>query len=95
VRTELKRNVSFFQHDLVSDGSFAEMHVVFCRNVLIYLSEPLKGTVLRGLADSLVPGGYLCLGRSERPEPACDDFAVVLPGEQIYRRVEGRRAGAR
>jgi len=32
----LTRNTVFSQHNLVTDRSFSEFHVVFCRNVLIY-----------------------------------------------------------
>ncbi|HVZ34261.1 MAG TPA: CheR family methyltransferase, partial [Polyangiaceae bacterium] len=35
IKDSLRRNVFFFQHDLVSDQPFGEMHVIFCRNVLI------------------------------------------------------------
>src|SRR5436189_52833 len=36
MRDSLRKNVLFFQHNLVSDHVFGEMQVVFCRNVLIY-----------------------------------------------------------
>src|ERR1041384_2157397 len=32
----LVRNVVFAQHNLVSDGSFNEFHLIVCRNVMIY-----------------------------------------------------------
>src|SRR5206468_12342448 len=35
----LTRNVVFSQHNLVTDRSFAEFNIIFCRNVLIYRSE--------------------------------------------------------
>lgn len=82
----LRENVLFFQHDLVGDHVFGEMHVVFCRNVLIYFGEVLRGRVLAKLADSLCPGGFLCLGNSESLSGASgwrtfDD----LSEERIYR----------
>lgn len=61
----LRRNILFFQHDLVSDQVFAEMQVVFCRNVLIYFGADLRGRALRKIAGSLCHGGFLCLGTSE------------------------------
>ena len=62
----LRRNILFFQHNLVSDHVFGEMHVVFCRNVMIYFGEELRARVLDKLRQALVHGGFLCLGSSER-----------------------------
>jgi chemotaxis protein methyltransferase CheR len=62
---ELKKNMVFANHNLVTDGVFSEMHLVFCRNVLIYFSQPLQDRVLSLFVDSLARGGFLCLGSSE------------------------------
>ena len=47
----LTRNVVFSQHNLVTDRSFSEFNVIFCRNVLIYFdrdaAEPRALAVLR------------------------------------------------
>ncbi|HSH19697.1 MAG TPA: CheR family methyltransferase, partial [Draconibacterium sp.] len=34
----LSKNIVFADHNLVTDGVFAEVHLVFCRNVLIYFN---------------------------------------------------------
>ncbi len=62
----LRRNILFFQHDLVGDHLFGEMDLVLCRNVMIYFGRQLKARVVEKLGDSLRPGGFLCLGRSEQ-----------------------------
>ena len=67
MREPIRKNILFFQHDLVTDHVFGEMHVVFCRNVLIDFGPELRERVLRKIAESLCPGGFLCLGSSERP----------------------------
>jgi chemotaxis protein methyltransferase CheR len=83
----LKRNIVFFQHDLVSDYALGEMQVVFCRNVLIYFGETLRERVLGVFADSLCRGGFLCLGRSERVAPSrASLFRDFVGAERIYRR---------
>ena len=41
------------------------MHLVFCRNVLIYFDKPTQAKVLSRLCDCLLPGGYLFVGHSE------------------------------
>ncbi len=62
---ELKRNLVFSDHNLATDGPFASMHLVLCRNVLIYFTRPLQDRVVGLLADSLVPRGFLGLGTKE------------------------------
>ena len=79
----LRRKVLFFQHDLVSDHVFGEMHMVFCRNVLIYFRQDLRDRVLDKFAQSLCPGGFLCLGSSEHLDHR--RFATFAPEQQIYR----------
>ncbi len=41
------------------------MHIIFCRNVLIYFDKPTQADVLGRLCDCLLPGGYLFIGHSE------------------------------
>ena len=41
------------------------MHLIFCRNVLIYFDKPTQKKVVSQLYDCLAPGGYLLLGHSE------------------------------
>lgn len=82
----LRRNVLFFQHNLVSDHAIGEMHVVFCRNVLIYFGRDLRSRVIQMLAHSLCSGGFLCLGASERLSDADrHDFTEFDRDERIYR----------
>ena len=81
VREPLRRNLVFFQHDLVCDHAFGEMQVIFCRNVLIYFGRELRARVLGKLGQGLCRGGFLCLGQSERITPAAEAPAfAALPG---------------
>lgn len=41
------------------------MHIIFCRNVLIYFDKPTQHKVVSRLCDNLVPGGHLFIGHSE------------------------------
>ncbi len=80
----LKRNVVFFQHNLVSDYVFGEMNVVFCRNVMIYFGSELRQQVLDKLTRSVCPGGFLALGSAERLGKVAG-FADFVADERIYR----------
>lgn len=61
----LRKNILFSDHNLVTDGVFGEMNVVICRNVLIYFNRQLQNKVFRLFYDSILPGGFLCLGSKE------------------------------
>lgn len=61
----LKERVVFSSHNLASDSVFGEMHLIFCRNVLIYFNYDLQNRALGLFTESLVHGGFLCLGTKE------------------------------
>ncbi|HYQ18897.1 MAG TPA: CheR family methyltransferase [Polyangiaceae bacterium] len=85
----LKHSVVFFQHDLVSDYSLGQMHLVFCRNVLIYFGAELRARTLKLLRDCLYTGGYLCLGMSEAlPDSLHGTLEPVDAATRIYRATE-------
>lgn len=88
MKRSLKENVLFSSHNLVTDGVFGEMNVIFCRNVLIYFNRELQNRVLNLFLDSLCPGGFLCLGSKEslRFSNVADQFEVVSEREKIYRK---------
>jgi len=87
VREQLRRNIVFFQHDLASDHALGDMHVVFCRNVLIYFGSTLREQAFATFADCLGRGGFLCLGSNEGLSPvASKAFAEYAASERIYRR---------
>jgi chemotaxis protein methyltransferase CheR len=84
----LKKNVTFANHNLVTDGVFGEMHLVYCRNVLIYFERPLQNRVLNLFASSLSLGGFLCLGSKETLEfsDVAHIFKVVDEKQKIYQK---------
>jgi len=61
----LKKNIVWANHNLVTDSVFAEVHLIFCRNVLIYFDVDLQNNVQKLFYESLVNGGILCLGSKE------------------------------
>jgi chemotaxis protein methyltransferase CheR len=84
----LKRNIVFADHDLATDQVFGEMHVILCRNVLIYFDRPLQERVIRLFSESLDMGGYLCLGTKEslRFSGQEDTFDVINKSLRIFRK---------
>lgn len=82
----LRRNVTFFNHNLVTDVVFCEAHLILCRNVLIYFNNALQDRTLGLFRDSLVRGGFLCLGTRENIDfsPAAGGFTDVDNALRIY-----------
>ncbi|MBA4788752.1 MAG: protein-glutamate O-methyltransferase CheR [Rhizobiales bacterium] len=68
----LIENVTFAEHNLVTDGVFCEAHLILCRNVMIYFNDRLQARVLKLFADTLVRGGFLCVGDRENLRAAGD-----------------------
>src|ERR1035437_2112559 len=61
----LKKNIVWANHNLVTDSVFAEVHLILCRNVLIYFDVNLQNKVQTLFYNSLINGGILCLGSKE------------------------------
>ena len=85
----LKRNITFANHNLVTDGVFAEMHLILCRNVFIYFDKALQNRVLQLFTDSLCRSGFLCLGNSESISfsEVQQCFVEFSGAEKIYRMI--------
>lgn len=86
----IKRRITFANHNLASDAVFGEMHLVFCRNVLIYFDRELQNRALQLFTDSLVHGGFLCLGTKEglRFSDVRDHYEVMDEKAKIYKRTK-------
>lgn len=84
----LRRNIAFANHNLVTDGVFSEMHMIICRNVLIYFNKTLQNQVLKLFFDSLVHGGILALGSKETLQfsEISGKVKTLSPEWKIYRR---------
>ncbi len=84
----LKKKITFADHNLVTDGVFGEMHVIICRNVLIYFNRELQNNVIKLFSDSLSNGCFLCLGSKEsiKFSSSSDNFEDVIESEKIYRK---------
>jgi chemotaxis protein methyltransferase CheR len=85
----LRENVVFAAHNLASDGSFNEFHMILCRNVMIYFNRELQARVHRLFRASLATFGFLGLGRSEtlRFSTIENNFEDVAARERIYRKI--------
>ena len=78
VGRKLREHLVFAQHDVLRDAPFNRLHLVSCRNLLIYIQAPAQQIAMSFFHNSLVPGGCLFLGSSESVG-ALGDSEAFLP----------------
>jgi len=85
----LQANITWARHNLVSDASFNDFHLIICANVLIYFRPTLQERVHRLFYDSLVRSGFLALGRRESLVycPDHSHYEQVREGMALYRKL--------
>jgi chemotaxis protein methyltransferase CheR len=85
----LRRMVRFERLNLLSDPYPTDVHLLVCRNLLIYFRPEFKPKIFQGFAQALVEGGVLFLGASEvLLSPSAYGFMPLQFG--FYRRVRKR-----
>jgi chemotaxis protein methyltransferase CheR len=62
---ELRSRIEFFSHNLATDSTPGEFHLIMCRNVFIYFEDTLQHRVEVVFRESLVPFGNLVIGPRE------------------------------
>lgn len=84
----LKKNIVWANHNLVTDSVFAEVHMILCRNVLIYFDKDLQNKVQKLFFDSLINGGILCLGSKEslRFSDFSDSYKELDKKQRIFKK---------
>ncbi|MCP4396361.1 MAG: protein-glutamate O-methyltransferase CheR [bacterium] len=84
----LKKNIVFANHNLETDGVFGEMHLILCRNVMIYFNRELQDRVIHLFHKSLCRHGILSLGSKEsiRFSAHVKHFEDLAADEKIYRK---------
>lgn len=66
VKEEVKKTVTFKQHNLLDDRYDIGYDLIVCRNVMIYFTEEAKDQIYMNFSKSLKPGGILFVGSTEQ-----------------------------
>ena len=74
VRNFIREKVISTVHNLIDDAPFTNIHLVCCRNVIIYMQPELQAHVLKILHFALLKDGLLFLGPSESTGPIESEF---------------------
>jgi len=87
----LREHVVFSDHSLATDSVFAEVHLVSCRNVLIYFERELQNRALGLFREALCHRGFLGLGSKEslRFSAHAEAFDEFVAEDRIYRKKAG------
>jgi chemotaxis protein methyltransferase CheR len=87
----LRQRAVFSDHSLVTDASFGEMHLISCRNVLIYFDRALQNRAIGLFKDSLARRAFLGIGAKEslRFTEYANAFAEFAKDERIYQKRSG------
>jgi two-component system CheB/CheR fusion protein len=81
---DLRDMCVFAKQDLAKDPPFSKLHLISCRNVMIYMSQVLQKRILPLFHYALNPGGILLLGSSETVGSFNDLFTLVDRKYKIY-----------
>lgn len=88
IKEDLKKNITFADHNLVTDHKFGEMQLILCRNVLIYFNRELQNRALELMDQSLDYGGFLVIGTKESLtfSSIVKNYSTFAEKEKIYRK---------
>jgi chemotaxis protein methyltransferase CheR len=84
----LKKHIVFSDHSLATDSVFAEVHLVSCRNVLIYFNRELQDRALGLFREALCRKGFLGIGTKEslRFSSQADAFDELVRSDRIFQK---------
>ncbi|MBU0486448.1 MAG: PAS domain-containing protein [Bacteroidetes bacterium] len=86
VNTSIREMVVFAPQNVTKDPPFTKLHLVSCRNMLIYMETELQKRLISLFNYSLNPGGILVLGSAETIGSQGDGFVEVDGKLKIFRR---------
>ena len=82
---ELRKQVRFKHHDLISGHKLSGFDIIFCRNVTIYFEQNLQERLYLDFYNALNNGGYFVMGKTETlTKNASSLFIPVNTKERIY-----------
>ena len=91
IKPIIRKMVIFAHHDLVKNPPYCNMHLISCRNILIYLTPVLQKKIFSMLLFGLCMDGYLFLGSSENPMPIISNLEVINKKWKIYKNIKAKR----
>ena len=91
IRKEIRSMVVFATHNLIQDPPFSNMHLISCRNALIYFQTPAQQKALAFFHFALKLNGHLLLGSAETPGSFSNYFEILESRLRIYKKTKDIR----
>ncbi|MCW3074762.1 MAG: hypothetical protein JWP69_1831 [Flaviaesturariibacter sp.] len=88
---QVRKQIVFARHNIISDPPFIKNDIVSCRNMLIYMNNILQRKVFSTLSYSLNTGGFLFLGPSETPASISGSLSEISGKWKLYRKVSNEK----
>jgi two-component system CheB/CheR fusion protein len=92
VAPALRKVLIFSEHNLLKDPPFTKLHLISCRNLLIYFEPPAQLRSIAAFHFALAMNGVLFLGSSETLGEAADAFDILDRQWKIFRKTRESRA---
>ncbi|MDY7103649.1 MAG: CheR family methyltransferase [Actinomycetota bacterium] len=91
LRPELRRRVIYGRHDITRDAPISRLHLLSCRNVLMYFNAETQNQILDRFHFALGEEGVLFLGKAEMLLSDGERFEALSMPNRIFRRRPGAR----
>jgi len=91
VLPHLRKVLIFSRHNLLNDPPFTHMHLVSCRNLLIYLRTAAQARAIASFHYSLVMNGVLFLGASESLGELMREFDTIDRQWKFFKKISDNR----
>lgn len=85
-KKEMRRAVIFGRHDLLTDAPISRIHLLICRNTLMYFNSEAQTRILSRFGFALARNGYLFLGKAEVMAVRSNAFMPVDLKSRIFAR---------
>ncbi|MCR6641630.1 MAG: protein-glutamate O-methyltransferase CheR [Sporocytophaga sp.] len=90
INSDLRKNIVWANHNLVTDKVFSEVNIILCRNVMIYFNKELQEKVHELFFESIANGGFLCLGMNESlPATIINKYSTFDVKNKIFKKKYG------
>ncbi|TNE50281.1 MAG: response regulator [Deltaproteobacteria bacterium] len=93
IAKHIRRMIVFAPHNILSDPPFTQIHMVSCRNLLIYLEAKAQQQIQNLFHFALQNSGVLILGPSERLNGLEDEFDTISDRWKIFRKKREAKFG--
>jgi two-component system CheB/CheR fusion protein len=92
VSANLRACIVFAVQDVLADPPFSRLHLISCRNLMIYLQPEAQAKIIAVFHFSLLDSGYLFLGGAETIGSPGGRFEVISKPARLYCKIPLSRA---